>query len=62
MLGYIPHFKLNYLLSLKQTLLFISSVVVGVQSDDRVALVGKDEVDVELGNCTDRSSRMPPQW
>jgi len=32
------------------------------QADDRVALVGKDEVDVELGNCTDRSSRMPPQW
>jgi len=31
------------------------------QSDDRMALVGKDEVDVELGNSAERHS-LPPQW
>jgi len=32
------------------------------QADDRMALVGKDDIDVELGNLTERNSHLPPQW
>jgi len=32
------------------------------QADDRMALVGKDDIDVELGNFTERNTHLPPQW